>query len=154
MEDVYMYVDYVIQNGDTLESIALATNIPMYQLLSINGLEDALTLMPGNTIKIPNNYGNLFVKYTVQKGDSLSSIAKEYQTTIKILEELNGLENSNFLYEGEQLLIPREDVGIYITKEADTLESVAQNLNKPISELTQYNKRIYLLPSQLIAYKK
>lgn len=84
MEDGIMYTDYVIQEGDTLESIAINQNIPMFQLLALNGLEDAITLVPGNTLKIPNQFYS-FIKYKVQKGDTLTSIAKEYETTVEIL---------------------------------------------------------------------
>ncbi len=149
-----MYIDYVIQNGDTLESISKKTNVPMFQILIQNGLEDAFSLTPGNTIQIPSTYGTMFVKYTVEKGDTLSSIAKEYGTTVDLIKQINGLENTNFLYENEFLFLPREDVVIYFTEEGDTLESVAEKTGKSILELVEENQKIYLFPSQLIAYRK
>lgn len=151
---LFMYIDYVIQDGDTIESIALAHNIPMYQLLEMNHLEDALSLTPGNTLKIPSNLGELFVRYQVQKGDTLSSIAREYGTTVQTISQLNGLENSDFLYENMELVIPREGVELYFTEEGDTLENVARRLSLTPLDLLKYNHRLYLLPSQVIAYKK
>lgn len=44
------------------------------------------------------------MKHTVKKGESLYSIAKQYQTTVKQLMELNGLNNT-LIQVGEQLLI-------------------------------------------------
>ena len=148
-----MYTDYVIQEGDTLESIAINQNIPMFQLLALNGLEDAITLVPGNTLKIPNQFYS-FIKYKVQKGDTLTSIAKEYETTVEILRQLNGLENTDFLYEDEELSIPKDHINVYFTKEEDTLQNISQKMKTSMPDLLQYNRRIFLLPSQVIVYPK
>lgn len=44
--------------------------------------------------------------YTVKKGDTLSGIAKKNKTTVSILAALNGLNNSNYIYVGQKLIIP------------------------------------------------
>lgn len=45
------------------------------------------------------------VKYTVKKGDTLTSIAKKYNTTVDKLVKLNDIENKNLIYVGEELII-------------------------------------------------
>lgn len=43
--------------------------------------------------------------YTVQSGDTLSGIAKEYKTTVSKLQQLNGIRNANLIYVGQILKI-------------------------------------------------
>lgn len=43
--------------------------------------------------------------YTVQSGDTLSGIAKEYSTTVAKLQELNAIKNANLIYVGQILKI-------------------------------------------------
>ena len=44
--------------------------------------------------------------YTVQKGDTLYSIAKKYNTTMDSLIEINELEGPESLIEGKKIIIP------------------------------------------------
>lgn len=46
-------------------------------------------------------------RYTVQPGDTLWSIAKAHNTTVKILVDLNQIADPNRIYPGEILKIPR-----------------------------------------------
>ena len=46
------------------------------------------------------------VVYTVVKGDTLSSIAKKYGTTYKVLAEYNGISNPNVINVGQKIKIP------------------------------------------------
>ena len=43
--------------------------------------------------------------YTVRKGDTLSGIAKTYNTTVSYLAKLNNIKNVNLIYVGQKLLI-------------------------------------------------
>lgn len=45
--------------------------------------------------------------YTVQPGETLSSIARRYYTTVSLLVSLNNLSNPNRIYVGQRLRIPR-----------------------------------------------
>ena len=52
-----------------------------------------------------------FREYRVQKGDTLSGICKEVygsgsEAKMKEICEINGLENADFIYEGQKLLLP------------------------------------------------
>lgn len=53
-----------------------------------------------------NTTSNNEVVYTVVKGDTLSSIAKKYGTTYKILAEYNGISNPNVISVGQKIKIP------------------------------------------------
>lgn len=43
--------------------------------------------------------------YTVKKGDTLSGIAKKYNTTVKKLVSLNKIKNANLIYPGQKLRV-------------------------------------------------
>lgn len=43
--------------------------------------------------------------YTVKSGDTLSKIAKEYNTTYQKLAELNGIQNPNKIYVGQKIRV-------------------------------------------------
>jgi len=47
--------------------------------------------------------------YVVQAGDTLSSIARRFETTVAVLMELNNLTNPNVIYVGQTLLIRAEE---------------------------------------------
>lgn len=84
--------------------------------------------------------------YTVQKGDSLYSIAKRFNTTVPNLIELNNL-SSNILQIGQILKInnssepekPNNNTGIYIVQKGDSLWKIANENNTTVSELMSLN---------------
>lgn len=48
--------------------------------------------------------------YTVQRGDTLTAIAKKYGTTVEALVASNGIKNKNLIYTGQVLTIPVKEV--------------------------------------------
>ena len=59
-----------------------------------------------------------------------------------------------YIYPGQTLLIPKKDVSYYITKDGDTLFNVSNIFGVKESDIVNNNKTIYLLPGQMIYYKK
>ena len=57
------------------------------------------------TIKAPAEAEMVF-RYTVQRGDTISSIARKYGLTIKDLIEANDIVNPNLIFPGQKLVIP------------------------------------------------
>lgn len=51
--------------------------------------------------------GTAEVTYTVKSGDTLSAIAKKYDTTVMALATENGIVNPNRIYVGQKLKIPK-----------------------------------------------
>lgn len=45
------------------------------------------------------------VYYTVRRGDTLSGIAKQYDTTVSALAEINGIANPNKIYVGQKIRV-------------------------------------------------
>lgn len=48
----------------------------------------------------------LYVHYKVQRGDTLSQIAENYQVSTKVLKKLNNIKDANSLYVGKKMKIP------------------------------------------------
>ena len=93
---------YVVKVGDTLYSIAKRYNIPVIDLINANNINDNIIVV-GQELIIPNNIDNNEI-YIVEAGDTLYSIARRYNTTIKDIMDKNNL-TSNILSIGQELKI-------------------------------------------------
>ena len=145
---------YIVEPGDNIASIAKKFNVKVVDLVKENNLENIPFLEPGLELVIPNkNTESAFDYYTVEKGDTLYQIGEKFHIPSKMLAELNGLELNEYIYPNQKLLVPKEEVEVYITKEGDTLNLIADDLGIPRENILLYNNNIYLLPEQLIAYK-
>lgn len=138
-----MYSVYEVKKNESLNDIAKKLNISLEELISLNN--NVNTIKEGQLIIIPNE--NQYNTYVVKKGDNLYNIAKRYNVDEKTIELLNGLKENEYIYPGQKLLIPKDNV--YITKEND---SVKKLLDSGIELDNLYN--IYLQKDQIIFYKK
>lgn len=149
-----MYKVYQVLPGEELKSIAEKLDMEYQVLCELNGFLEDHELRAGENLVIPNNQANLFQTYRVKSGDNLYGIGKRYQTSAKDIALINGLEEADYIYPNQELLIPRTGVQIYITKESDTLKDVAKRFNTNTEKLTMENENIYLLPEQLLVFKR
>lgn len=149
-----MYRIYQIKPGDTLEGILNRYNTTEEVLKKINGIDGPIAIVPGSYIIVPVRPNNLFSFYEAQKGDTLYGIARKFSTTARDLALLNGIDENDYLYPKQELVVPNEDVSFYMTKEGDSLLSASEVLNTNPASLILQNETIYLLPEQLLIYKK
>lgn len=148
-----MFENYQVKAGDTLESIAKKFQVPIAAILRESNLENIYELNPGQVIRIPFTNESAFENYQIQRGDTLFSLAQKYHTKPELLMVLNGLEPNAYLYAGDNLLVPKENIEMYLTKYGDNIQKIATEKNLNPSDVWVYNDRIYLLPDQIIAYR-
>ena len=117
VEEVEMYT---VQKGDSLYSIAKKFGVTVDEIKSLNNLTSN-NLSIGEQLMIKSTTGDepvnpeeecigtgyvepQYIMYTVQKGDSLYTIARRYNTSVDNIKALNNLTNNN-LSIGQQLKI-------------------------------------------------
>ena len=150
---------YTVIKGDTLYSIATTYNTTVEKIKQINNLtSNNLTI--GQKLIIPQAEENKeqpsSSTYVVQKGDSLWSIAKKYDTTVDTLIKLNNLNTIN-LQIGDILIVPEKENIKYIVQKGDTLWSIAKKNNLTPEELKNINKltnNLLTIGQALIIQKK
>jgi len=95
--------EYVVENGDTLSSIAVKFNISLNTLLWANDLSSSSLLKLGQTLVILPTSG---VLYHVKNGDTLSDIATTYKSTTEKIIAFNNLSAEGDIYTGDILIVP------------------------------------------------
>lgn len=97
-------VDYVVEPGDSLSSIAYEFNVSIATILWENNLGLTSTIRPGNVLRIPPTTG---VMYIVKKGDTIKKIATTYSAKTEEIIAFNKLrEDGSDLTIGERIMIP------------------------------------------------
>ena len=141
---------YVVKSGDSLYNIAKLYNTTVNDIKTFNNLSsDKLSI--GQIIKIPEstsivtpsedeviNEGSVYV---VQKGDTLYSIAKKFNTTVENIKNINSIIG-DILTIGMNLLIPTStlsDIIIHTVKKGDSLWSLANKYNTTVDAIKQLN---------------
>lgn len=146
-----MYVTYVVEENDTIDSISSKFNTSPEIIYQLNGY--GLELVPGNSLVVPKITSNYFDYYIVSKGDTLYKIANDNNINADLLAQLNGINKSDYIYPNQTLLIPKAGSILYITGVGDTLLEIAKGFNVSLDKLISQNDNIYLQPEQLIVYK-
>lgn len=125
---------YVVQVGDTLDTIGQALNISVQSLQQANDIERPASLRAGDVLVIPEDavpYGQVpalevegdeaveledrtrragegATEYVVQPGDTLDTIGQELDVSVIELLQVNNLRSGRDLKAGFTLLIPRD----------------------------------------------
>lgn len=162
---------YTVKKGDTLSEIALEYGTTVSEIADINNISNPNLIYPGEVIRILTNstvYGaetrqTGSITYTVQRGNTLSQIARAYNVTVNHIVELNNIENPNLIYPGQKLRITESDVSTlnplnfnnttYVIKKGDTLWSIALRFGVTVNYLININdiqNPNLIYPGQLI----
>ena len=149
-----MYTIYQVEYGDTIDIIANKTNSTPDTIKSINGFNSDYDLVVGSLIVVPKSGGEVFDVYTVQAGDNIYSIARNYNVDPNMLLVLNGLNKDDYIYPNQQITIPKDNIEVYITREGDTLNGIINNLGIDANTFANENGKIFVLEDQLVIHKK
>lgn len=82
------------------------------------------------------------ITYTIVKGDTLSRIAKDYNTTYQDLASYNNIVDPNRIYVGQIINIPYGNETIYTVVKGDTLTKIANTYHTTVNKLYQDNKQV------------
>lgn len=114
---------YTVQRGDSLWKIARRNDVPVQALYEANDMNEDSMLREGQEIRIPGGgsgaesgrtqggrdsaaSGDTTV-HTVSRGETLSGIARRYDTSVRALREAND-KDSDMIRVGEELAVPVE----------------------------------------------
>ncbi len=114
---------YTVKKGDNLWTIAKRSNVSLNELYAANGLDTTSILSIGQQLQIPvegstatvtapsadtyqpTSFNQGSTDYTVKRGDSLSKIANQFDTSIRAIKAANGL-SSDLIRVGDKLVVP------------------------------------------------
>jgi lysozyme len=155
---------YTVKSGDSLSSIASKFGTSTSTLTSINNLSNPNLIYVGQTIKLSSTTTSSTTTtntstssnagtYTVKSGDTLSSIASKYGTSVATLTSVNKLSNANLLLVGQTLKLSATSStttgkttttststsGAYTVKSGDTLSAIASKYGTTVSALASAN---------------
>jgi LysM repeat protein len=108
---------YVVVEGDTLDSIAAQFGVDVLVLMALNNMTDSL-IRVGDELLIPNPDLALdtptpiptgwrgTIEYRIALGDTLESIALQFNSTVEAIMEENDIENANEILVGQIIQVP------------------------------------------------
>ncbi|MBX3013180.1 MAG: LysM peptidoglycan-binding domain-containing protein [Caldilineaceae bacterium] len=118
---------YIVQPGDILGWVAQRYGVSIYDLMAANGISNANLIYVGQQLNIPGCAAVAPVQpidpdkpavvkpvapapaartHTVAPGETLSYICNLYGVDVNTLAAANNIANVNFIYVGQQLIIP------------------------------------------------
>ncbi len=128
---------HIVQAGETLSSIAARYGTTPQAIAAANNLANANYIYAGQRLTIPSGGGAAASggTHTVGRGETLSSIAARYGTTVAALVRANGLASANMIYVGQRLTIAgggaagsagsSQSGSVYTVRSGDTLAAIA-----------------------------
>ena len=114
---------YTVKKGDNLWTIARRSNVSRSELYAANGLDANSILRIGQQLQIPvegstatvtapsadiyqpTSFNQGSTEYTVKRGDNLSRIANQFDTSVRAIKAANAL-SSDLIRVGDKLVIP------------------------------------------------
>lgn len=161
------FFTYTVQIGDSLSVLARNYGTSINEMRQLNDLTGDVIRI-GQKLKIPLTIQNTSTdasqtehavpapapvdRYTVVSGDTLSGLARRFNTTVSHLQQLNNL-TGDFLSIGQQLTVPAGNQsspsttptryvdagGYYTVKSGDSLSVIARDLGTTVSQLRTIN---------------
>ena len=136
------YVDGITEN--TVDKDVAYKNYPeIIKNAGLNGFSSDTADEPA--IEEPEESSDEPVTYVIQSGDTLSEIAARYNTTVDELVELNGIDNPDLIYPGNEIIVKagssRDDDCdvVYQVRPGDTLSEIAARYNTTVGRLVEVN---------------
>ncbi len=137
-----------IKKGDTLSCLAIKYNTTVKELVKLNNIKNPNLIYAGEKLIVPykKTSNNSTQIYIVQKGDTLSKIAQEFNTTVTKIATDNNISNINLIHPGQELKMQNSslchDCGhiIYTVQKGDSLWKIARKNNTTIANIVRLNR--------------
>ena len=95
---------HIVQYGENLSTIAVQYGTTWQELARINALSNPSIIYAGQTLSVTGGQSVAKSSYcVVEYGDTLSSIAAQFGTTVERLVSANGISNPDMIYAGQVL---------------------------------------------------
>jgi LysM repeat protein len=152
----------VVQRGQTLSQIAAEHGVSVDRLLALNDITDPNRIYPGQRIRLravqrPAHHRAAPVTHRVAYGETLTSIAAQFGTTIDALARRNHLPDASRIYAGQLLRIsghqrrgtdphhtarPRREpfFQTYVVRYGETLTAIAMRYRVSIVSIVVANR--------------
>jgi len=178
-----------VSRGDTFSIIARRYGVSINSLRAANPhIKNIQRLPVGQLINIPGTSGGAIQRsissnpvtqprsrsssntttYTIRKNDTLGTVAEQFHTTVRTLQDLNDMGRRTTIYVGQKLVVPASNDGsrtvttesgriVYIVQKNDTLYDIALKYGvdiQKIKELNQIKDHRKIMPGQKIIIEK
>ena len=97
---------------------------------------------------------SMYDNYIIKKGDTLYGISKQYNVNTELLSLINGLNMNDYIYENQEILIPKSGYSYYLTKSGDKLNDVLNLFKVDFNEFNKYNENVLLDGEQILVNKR
>ncbi len=147
------YINYKVKKGDSLYSIAKKYKTTVNDIMKDNNIgevdlkidQELVIKTKDKTPSYESCYGEEYIptsksnymEYTVKKGDSIYSIAKNYNVSVNEIKNINNL-SSNLLNIGQKLNLPVVNQ-TYTVEKGDSLYSIAKKFNTTADNIKRKN---------------
>lgn len=143
-----LFVLYKVEPGETIFRISQKYDVSTLAIKEANGLT-SYDIEVGQVLKIPRKrvVEAIPIRHTLQKGDNLYALSKQYNVSIKQIIEWNELEDFT-LPEGKKLIVGYDTLRINTEKNTSSmqLDTLLTN-NKPPEKLAKLPPSAFAYPN-------
>jgi membrane-bound lytic murein transglycosylase D len=139
-------LQHKVERGDSLSVVAARYSTSVSELMALNNLKSRHKIRVGQTLNLPYR-GQLSMTviakdtdaYVVQRGDTVSMIAKRAGLREEELLAINSLQNRNRIYPGQQLILIAAvneasiSQPVVAVRDASIAGASSQNMSAPIA---------------------
>jgi len=95
-------IDYIVQEGDSLWSIAAQFNISVNTIIWANDLRGTTIRLGQNLVILPVSG----VRYIIKEGDTISRIAERYNVETEQIIDFNNILDEGSIFIGQSIIVP------------------------------------------------
>lgn len=140
---------YDVKRGDTLSEIAAQYGVSLSALIEANDITNPDLIRIGQSIIIPGQGGEADVFHVVTRGETLGTIAVQYQARSAEIASVNHLADPDVIRIGQKLTIPgaigdggggsAENPAFHVVAAGETLSFIAAKYGVSIAQLADAN---------------